>query len=134
MNHFGEIEYLSSIVEPDVAVITNIGDSHIENLGSRENILKAKCEIFSHMDPKKGYVILNGDDPLLEPLRASLPFQSVLVGTAEGLDYRATGVEREASAVMFGRREAGLTWRSLPLGTICSILRSLPQRWRSISA
>ena len=93
MNHFGEIEYLSSIVEPDVAVITNIGDSHIENLGSRENILKAKCEIFSHMDPKKGYVILNGDDPLLEPLRASLPFQSVLVGTAEGLDYRATGVE-----------------------------------------
>ena len=95
MNHFGEIEYLSSIVEPDVAVITNIGDSHIENLGSRENSLKAKCEIFSHMDPKKGYVILNGDDPLLEPLRASLPFQSVLVGTAEGLDYRATGVESD---------------------------------------
>ena len=95
MNHFGEIEYLSSIVEPDVAVITNIGDSHIENLGSRENILKAKCEIFSHMDPKKGYVILTGDDPLLEPLRASLPFQSVLVGTAEGLDYRATGVESD---------------------------------------
>ena len=95
LNHFGEIEYLSSIVEPDVAVITNIGDSHIENLGSRENILKAKCEIFSHMDPKKGYVILNGDDPLLEPLRASLPFQSVLVGTAEGLDYRATGVESD---------------------------------------
>ena len=95
MNHFGEIEYLSSIVEPDVAVITNIGDSHIENLGSRENILKAKCEIFSHMDPKKGYVILNGDDPLLEPLRASLPFQSVLVGTAEGLDYRATGVQSD---------------------------------------
>ena len=95
MNHFGEIEYLSSIVEPDVAVITNIGDSHIENLGSRENILKAKCEIFSHMDPKKGYVILNGDDPLLEPLRASLPFQSVLVGPAEGLDYRATGVESD---------------------------------------
>ena len=95
MNHFGEIEYLSSIVEPDVAVITNIGDSHIENLGSRENILKAKCEIFSHMDPKKGYVILNGDDPLLEPLRASLPFQSVLVGAAEGLDYRATGVESD---------------------------------------
>ena len=95
MNHFGEIEYLSSIVEPDVAVITNIGDSHIENLGSRENILKAKCEICPHMDPKKGYVILNGDDPLLEPLRASLPFQSVLVGTAEGLDYRATGVESD---------------------------------------
>lgn len=53
MNHFGEIEYLSSIVEPDVAVITNIGDSHIENLGSRENILKAKCrDLFAHGSEK----------------------------------------------------------------------------------
>ena len=92
MNHFGEIEYLSAIVEPDVAVITNIGDSHIENLGSRENILKAKCEIFSHMDPEKGFVILNGDDPLLAGLRPTLAFETVSVGTAEGLEYRATGV------------------------------------------
>lgn len=92
MNHFGEIEYLSSIVEPDVAVITNIGDSHIENLGSRENILKAKCEIFSHMDPAKGYVILNGDDPLLAGLRGGLGFQTVFVGAGAGLDYRAADV------------------------------------------
>ena len=92
MNHFGEIEYLSAIVEPDVAVITNIGDSHIENLGSRENILKAKCEIFSHMDPEKGFVILNGDDPLLSGLRPTLAFDTVSVGTAEGLEYRATDV------------------------------------------
>lgn len=49
MNHAGEIEYLSEIVEPDVALITNVGDSHIENLGSREGIFRAKCEIFSHM-------------------------------------------------------------------------------------
>lgn len=92
MNHFGEIEYLSAIVEPDLAVITNIGDSHIENLGSRENILKAKCEIFSHMDEKKGYVILNGDDPLLSGLRPALPFETVCIGSSEGLEYRATEV------------------------------------------
>ena len=92
MNHFGEIEYLSAIVEPDVAVITNIGDSHIENLGSRENILKAKCEIFSHMDPEKGFVILNGDDPLLAGLRPTLAFETVSVGAADGLEYRATDV------------------------------------------
>ena len=95
MNHFGEIEYLSAIVEPDVAVITNIGDSHIENLGSRENILKAKCEIFSHMDPEKGFVILNGDDPLLSGLRPTLAFDTVSVGTAEGLEYRATDVSAD---------------------------------------
>ena len=95
MNHFGEIEYLSAIVEPDVAVITNIGDSHIENLGSRENILEAKCEIFSHMDPEKSFVILNGDDPLLAGLRPTLPFETVMVGTAEGLEYRATDVSAD---------------------------------------
>jgi UDP-N-acetylmuramoyl-tripeptide--D-alanyl-D-alanine ligase len=45
MNHFGEIHHLASIAEPDKAIITNIGMSHIENLGSREGILKAKLEI-----------------------------------------------------------------------------------------
>ncbi len=91
MNHFGEIEYLSGIVEPDVALITNIGDAHIENLGSRENILKAKCEIFSHMKPG-GLAVLNGDDALLTTLRGGLPFQTVFCGTAEGLEYRASQV------------------------------------------
>ena len=92
MNHPGEIEVMSAIAQPDVCLITNIGDSHIEHLGSRENILKAKCEIFSHMDPEKGFVILNGDDPLLAGLRPTLAFETVSVGTAEGLEYRATGV------------------------------------------
>ena len=64
MNHAGEIEYLSDIAEPDVALITNVGDSHIENLGSREGIFHAKCEIFSHM--KAGSLaVLNGDDEWL---------------------------------------------------------------------
>lgn len=45
MRGFHEIEYLCSIARPDIAVITNIGISHIELLGSRENILKAKSEI-----------------------------------------------------------------------------------------
>ena len=94
MNHFGEIEYLSHIVEPDVAIITNIGDAHIEFLGSRENILKAKCEIFTHMKPD-GFAVLNGDDELLAALRGTLPLKTVFCGMAEGLDYRATEVESD---------------------------------------
>ncbi|NCB62778.1 MAG: UDP-N-acetylmuramoyl-tripeptide--D-alanyl-D-alanine ligase [Clostridia bacterium] len=94
MNHFGEIEYLSSIVEPDAAIITNIGDAHIENLGSRENILKAKCEIFSHMK-ERGYVVLNGDDELLSSLRGVLPFQTVFCGTGMGLEYQAHQVKSD---------------------------------------
>ena len=61
MNHFGEIEYLGAMVRPDVAVISNIGDAHIEYLGSREGILQAKCEIFEHLK-ENGLAVLNGDD------------------------------------------------------------------------
>lgn len=63
MDHAGEIDYLSEIVEPDVALITNIGDAHIENLGSREAIFHAKCEVFSHLK-KNGLAVLCGDDEL----------------------------------------------------------------------
>jgi len=94
MNHAGEIEYLSAIAEPDAALITNVGDSHIENLGSREGIYKAKCEIFSHMKPG-GLAILNGDDEWLQKLRGTLPFETVFVGAGEGLDYRAVQVDSD---------------------------------------
>jgi len=67
MNHFNEIHRLSKMVRPNAAVITNIGYSHIENLGSREGIFKAKCEIFDFLD-KNGVKILNGDDDLLHSI------------------------------------------------------------------
>ncbi len=68
MNNFGEIHNLSKIARPDIALITNIGVSHIGRLGSREGILKAKCEIFDYM-PDTGIRILNADDDLLSPLK-----------------------------------------------------------------
>ena len=63
MNHLGEISYLTKIAKPDIAVITNIGTSHIGNLGSRENILKAKLEILEGMEKKK--IVINNDNDLL---------------------------------------------------------------------
>ena len=63
MNHFGEIDELTKIAKPDLAVITNIGTSHIGNLGSRENILKAKLEILNSME--NPIVIVNNDNDLL---------------------------------------------------------------------
>ncbi len=71
MNHFGEIEYLSKIASPNIAVITNIGRSHIENLGSREGIRDAKLEIRKGMR-HDGILILNGDEPLLEDIDGAL--------------------------------------------------------------
>lgn len=64
MNHFGEIEQLSNLAKPDYAVITNIGESHIEYLGSREGIAKAKMEITHGLKPN-GELIIDGDEPLL---------------------------------------------------------------------
>lgn len=68
MSNFGEIELLSSIARPDYAIITNIGESHIEYLGSREGIAKAKMEITKGM-PDSGIVIIDGDEPLLEDIK-----------------------------------------------------------------
>lgn len=79
MSNFGEIETLSKCAAPDIAIITNIGTSHIEFLGSREGILKAKSEIFSGLK-HDGKVILNGDDPYLWSLRNTLDFETVYVG------------------------------------------------------
>ena len=64
MSHMGEIRYLASIAKPDVAVITNIGMSHIENLGSQENIYYSKLQICDFMDKDK-LLIVNGDDEYL---------------------------------------------------------------------
>jgi UDP-N-acetylmuramoyl-tripeptide--D-alanyl-D-alanine ligase len=68
MNHFGEIDYLASILKPTIGVITNIGVSHIENLGSKEGILKAKTEMLPHI-VQDGLLILNGDDQLLQKVK-----------------------------------------------------------------
>ena len=91
MNHFGEIRYLGEMVRPDIAVITNVGDAHIENLGNtRQGILRAKCEIFENLAPD-GVAVLNGDDPLLNTI--ALPQRILRCGTGKGCDVRVTEVD-----------------------------------------
>ena len=111
MNHFGEIEYLTEMVKPDIAVISNIGDAHIQNLGSREGILKAKCEIFSHLK-KDGLAVLNGDDALLDTV--AVPFRTVRCGKSERCQARITeiadhGVEGISCAVVTEKDRYALT-------------------------
>ena len=64
---FGQLDFLSKLVEPDYTVITNIGESHIEFFGSREGIAKAKFEITNGMK-KDGFFVYNGDEVLLKDL------------------------------------------------------------------
>lgn len=89
MDRLGEIDYLGDIVRPEVGVITNIGDAHIERLGSRENIFRAKCELLPHIRKENGLLVLNGDDALLSTLRGRTPVPAVFCGSGEGLEYRA---------------------------------------------
>ena len=91
MNHFGEIRYLGEMVRPDIAVITNVGDAHIENLGNtRQGILQAKCEIFENLTPE-GVAVLNGDDELLNTV--TLPQTILRCGVGDGCGVRVTDID-----------------------------------------
>ncbi|MCR4567401.1 MAG: UDP-N-acetylmuramoyl-tripeptide--D-alanyl-D-alanine ligase [Pseudobutyrivibrio sp.] len=65
ISDFGEMHRLGDIAKPDIVVMTNIGQCHLEFLKDRDGVLKAKTEVFEHM-PKDGVVILNGDDDKLQ--------------------------------------------------------------------
>lgn len=71
MSGLGEIESMSNALRPDVAVITNIGHSHLEMLGTRENILRAKLEILSGLKTG-GTLIINAEDEMLKTVDFSI--------------------------------------------------------------
>lgn len=79
MNHLGEIDYLSSIAKPTIGILTNIGVSHIGNLGSKENIFNAKKEMLNHLSPKS-LLLINGDDEFLLSLQDNSPFRVITYG------------------------------------------------------
>lgn len=93
MSGFGEIDNLASMVKPSTCVFTNIGMSHIEKLGSRENIRKAKFEMLNHMK-KGGNVVFCGDDEMLWDARNNfLGFNDFSYGiTNTECDVRATDI------------------------------------------
>ncbi len=96
INHFGEMHRLSRMAAPDIVVMTNIGDCHLEALGSREGILKAKSEIFDFMK-EDGTVIINGDDDMLstiEEVRGIIPvtFGKMKNNTCYATDIHSKGL------------------------------------------
>lgn len=93
MSGFGQIHELSLITAPDIAVITNIGYSHIEYLGSRENIMKAKLEILDGLKPG-GTLLINGDDEMLKTM-PSVDFRVLRYGIGDGgCDYTARDIRQ----------------------------------------
>ena len=93
MNHLGEISTLTKIAKPTVAVITNVGTAHIGNLGSRENILKAKLEILEGLEPN-GYIVINNDNDLLHKwyLENKEKYNIITYGIENKSDYMAENI------------------------------------------
>lgn len=94
ISDFGEMHRLSQIARPDICVITNIGQCHLENLGDRDGVLKAKTEIFDFM-AKDGYVVLNGDDDKLTTITQVHGRRPYFFGFGEKADVFATEVQSQ---------------------------------------
>ncbi len=102
MNHFGEISRMSRSAKPTMAVITNIGYSHIEHLGSQEGILKAKLEMLEGMNADAP-LIVSADDPMLCDLRKKLErlVLTYSVHPAIGVDVYATDIKEDDGVTTF---------------------------------
>ena len=126
MNHLGEISLLSSIAKPDICIITNIGTSHIGNLGSRENILKAKLEILEGIENPT--IIINNDNDLLHKWQKENKKQKNIItyGIEKISDINAQDIKLKGDSSQFTCRpynkEVSIT---VPVGGEHFILNSL---------
>ncbi len=106
MSGFGEISNMTHVASPDMAVISNIGLSHIGKLGSQENILRAKLEIVEGLKPG-GVLAVNGDDELLSKI--SLP--CIKYGLGEDCDIRGFNVSEDDSGCFFETKIGGESYK-----------------------
>ncbi len=113
MSAKGEIAYLSDLAHPKIGMITNIGSSHIEHLGSREGIRDAKMEITSGMDTGAA-LLLNGDEPLL----AGVPGARYLSFQNPHADFYICPVEETENGSAFDLTFQGTTYESIVIPVI----------------
>lgn len=98
MRGLGEIRRLAGIVRPRIGIVTVIGESHLEVLGSVERIARAKAELLSAL-PQDGTAVLNRDDPWTDELRLHAPGRIVFAGRGEDADLRIVSVRDAAEGV-----------------------------------
>lgn len=84
----GELTDLAAIAQPNVAVVTNVGHSHLERMGSQAAIAAAKGELVAALPPD-GVAVLNGDDPLVRPMATLTRARALTYGLEQGCDLRA---------------------------------------------
>ena len=92
ISDFGEMDYLAGISRPDIGVLTNCGHAHLEALGDRRGVLRAKTEMMAHVSAG-GLALLNGDDDLLRDYQPPSSVLRRLFGTEENCDFRAEDID-----------------------------------------
>ena len=100
MRGLGQIAELCAIAEPDSGLITNVGETHMELLGSMENIGKAKSEIVENL-PQSGFAVLNGDNEYVVKAAALTKAKVVYFGLGENCDYRGSEIATSAMGTTF---------------------------------
>ena len=100
MNHAGEIENLSKIARPDLSLICNIGPAHIGNLGSMENIARAKAEIFSQL-ARNGIAIAPSDTDYMTIFNQSTRANIIYFGINNQPDYKLLNINANLDSITF---------------------------------
>jgi len=121
-NHVGEIDYLSSLACPDIAIVTNAGSAHLEGFGSLKNVATAKAEIFNGLD-EHGTAIINLDDTFAETWLAASLAKSQITFSMKNKNADCYAVERGAGVYDF----------RLPVGS-AEISLSVPGRHNVMNA
>lgn len=100
MNHFGEIDYLSKILKPNVGIITNVGKAHFEFVKNINGVLRAKEELLRNL-PNSAIAILNADDQRLMRIGDRYSFKKITFGIKNRCDFRASQIEMDKGIIRF---------------------------------
>lgn len=117
MDHFGEIHRLVDIIRPDIGIITNVGISHIENLGSREGILKAKMEITDFFT-EDNCLVVNADCDMLSTVSGDSSYDLIKVGSSCGSEYMLKDI--------CDHGDKGVSYQLLVEGKVYDVRLSIP--------
>ena len=107
----GELRRLCEVAIPRVGLITNIGPTHLETLGSLDGVASAKAELLASLSPSEGVAILNRDDPFYAALRSRAPGRVVTFGLGPDADVSAEGIQETDTLTRMG-----LSWDPSVLG------------------
>lgn len=100
MRGLGEIDFLAKLAKPTAAVITNIGEAHLELLGSVRNIAQAKTEVLEHIGPE-GFAVLNADSPYIRELAGRCQGRVILYSLTGEADLKASNIHLDGNGVRY---------------------------------